>query len=114
MNKKLRTPQQQTIVDALVKRLNVDGGKTLFLNEEKPDEPWLRANMLTAIARQSGLFKSIEVKYDRFIEPLQQVVHQATVIDLEDRLYTFPGVATIADKMPPTQNAIADHYLPRS
>ncbi len=67
--------------------------------------------MLTAIARQSGLFKSIEVKYDRFIEPLQQVVHQATVIDLEDRLYTLPGVATIAEKMATTENEMDEHDL---
>ena len=109
-----RTPQQQAVVDQLVERYNINGSKVLFLNEKNPNEPWLRGKLLAAIARQSGLFKSILVKYDQFIAPLSQVVYQGEVMDLDDHLFSLPGVGTHGEKMANSEDEVNEHDLAES
>ena len=114
MNQKLRTSQQQAVVDALVNRFSIDGSKILFLNEDKPEEPWLRAKLLAAIARKSGLFKAIRVEVEPPIPSLNQVVCQGTVVDLEDHIYSLPGVATRGEKIAETEEEVDEYDLAES
>jgi hypothetical protein len=94
MSQQLRTTQQQAMVDRLVSQFGIDGSKVLFF-ENRPNEPWLRANTLASIARRSGLFKAIRVEHEKYIETLKQVFYQGTVVDLDDHIYSLPGVATV-------------------
>lgn len=98
MSQSLRTPKQKEIVAQLVERFGIDGSKVLFLNEKNPDEPWLRAMLLAGIARKSGLFKVVRVEWENYIEPLSQIIYQGTVVDVDDRIYSLPGVATANEK----------------
>lgn len=102
-----RTEQQQTIADRLANEFDIDGERILFLNPDKPEEPWLPAEALVTIARQSGNFQAIDESFDQFIAPLQQVVHRATVIDRDSRTYTRSGVSTINERTDIDDHALA-------
>ena len=96
-----RTQDQQAIVASLVDSFGIDPEKVLFLNKDKPLEPWLNYKALVAIARQSGAFKQISERFVEFIPaPLNQVVHEAEVVDPENRTYARSGVATIGETLP--------------
>jgi hypothetical protein len=111
MSQQLRTPQQTKIVEALVERFKIDGSRVLFLNPQWPLEPWLPGKTLAAIARQSGKFKVIRVEHERVLEvgSQRQVISQGTVVDLDDRVYSLPGVATMGEKLPETEE-VADAW----
>jgi hypothetical protein len=100
-----RTEQQKTIVEQLVKTFGIDGSKVLFLNPDKPTDFWLRGKTLAQIARQSGKFKVIRVEHEKVIEigVTRQAISQGTVVDLEDRIYSYPGVATFGERIPETE-----------
>jgi hypothetical protein len=108
MTQQLRTDQQKKVVDRLVKTFGIDGSKVLFLNADKPDEPWLRGKQLAAIARQSGLFKVIRAEHEKVVDvgSQRQVIYQGTVVDLDDRIYSLPGVATIGEKIAATDEDV--------
>jgi hypothetical protein len=97
-----RTEEQKAIVAQLVERFSIDGSKILFLNPDRRTEPWLPAKQRAQIARQSGKFKVIRVEHERVLEigSTRQVVSQGTVVDLDDRIYSMPGVATIGERIP--------------
>jgi hypothetical protein len=100
-----RTSAQQAVVNQLVDKFGIDGSKVLFLNERDRNEPWLRARLLASIARQSGLFKVVRAEYENYIEPLNQIVYQATIVDLQDRIYSLPGVASANEKISNSEEA---------
>ena len=70
-----RTVKQETIAQGLAAQFGIDPERVYFPNTEKPDEPWLPAESLITIARQSGDFQTIDEGFDQFIAPLNQVVH---------------------------------------
>jgi hypothetical protein len=89
---------RQNIVDELGRRFEIDGDRVLFLDPEKPAKPWLPAEVLASIARQTGRFREIEEGFDQYIPaPLNQVVHYARVIDEEGRAWRRSGVATVGE-----------------
>jgi len=104
---KARSIQQQAVADRLAQQFDIDAERILFLNEEKPEEPWLPAESLLTIARRSGNFQTIDESFDQYIEPLSQVVHRATVIDREGMTYTRSGVATINEREEVDAHALA-------
>jgi hypothetical protein len=114
MSQQLRTQQQQAVVNRLVQAFGIDGSKVLFLNEKNLVEPWLRGKTLAAIARKSGLFKVIRVEVEQPILALKQVVYQGTVVDLEDRSYSLPGVATLGEKIAETDEEVNENDLAES
>lgn len=101
-----KTLQQESISLKLSEQFNIDPERILFLNEKNPEEPWLSAEALVTIARQTGNFQTIDESYDQLIVPLNQVVHRATVIDREGRTYSRCGIATIGER-----EDIDDHAL---
>ncbi len=107
MKEPIRSLQQQAVVDRLVQQFDIDAERVYFLNEEKPEEPWLPAESLLTIARQSGNFQTIDESFDQYIAALSQVVHRATVIDRDGRTYTRSGVATIGEREEVDAHALA-------
>jgi hypothetical protein len=105
--KQTRTKKQQEIADQLASQYDIDAERVLFLNEDKPEEPWLSAEALITVARQSGDFQAIDESFNQFISQLNQVVHSATVIDKEGRTYTRSGVATIGEREEIGEHALA-------
>ncbi len=101
-----RTNRQQEIADSLAKQFDIDGERILFLNQDKPEEPWLNAEALTTIARRSGMFREIDEGFSQYVTVLDQVIHTATVVDAEGRRYTRTGVATRGES-----SEIDDHGL---
>ncbi|MGA9768839.1 MAG: hypothetical protein WBV94_07360 [Blastocatellia bacterium] len=86
------------IAKQIEEEYGVDRSRVFFLNERNPLEPWLPPDALAAIARKSGGFQTIEETFDQFIPELNQVVHQATVIDEQGRVFKRSGVATIGEQ----------------
>lgn len=99
--------KQQAVADGLARRFDIDVERIYFLNEEKPEEPWLPAESLITIARQSEEFQTIDESFDQFIAPLNQVVHRSTVITKAGRTYTTSGVATIDERADIDAHALA-------
>lgn len=91
----LRTQQQQDVVNRIVDQFHIDGKEILFLDDKDKTKPWLRARTLASIARSSGKFKVVRSEFEQYIEPLKQVVYQGTLVDLGDRIFSLPGVATV-------------------
>lgn len=91
------TPKQQEIAKQLAEKFNIDVERIYFLKPDKPEEPWLPAESLTTIARQTGDFQAIEESFDQFVSTLNQVIYRATVVDRGDRHFTRSGVATIGE-----------------
>src|SRR5436853_7896891 len=87
------TESQQAVVASLRTKFEIDDDQIRFLNPEKPNEPWLSAEGLMSIARQTTAFRSISERFDSFIPELMQVVHCATVVDQEGRTFERTGVA---------------------
>lgn len=110
MSQTLRTPQQTERVKALVERFGIDGSKVLFF-KDNPNEPWLRAKQLAQIARQSGKFKVVSAEFSQYIEPLRQIIYQGNLVDLNDHIYSLPGVATIGEKDEATGEEFDEHDL---
>ncbi|MGH9942461.1 MAG: hypothetical protein ACRD9R_08915 [Pyrinomonadaceae bacterium] len=105
--------QQQSIVAELQRKFDLDPEQVLFLNPNRPDEPWLSAEALMSVARQSGGFQSTIVNFDQHVAGLNQVIHVATVIDKEGRTYSRSGVATVGEKLPDGGSA-GEHGLAAS
>ena len=104
---KTLTPKQETIRLQLAEQFSIDSERILFLNENNPEEPWLNAEALTTIARQSGQFQAIDEGFNQYIERLNQIVHSATVVDKEGRSYTRSGVATIDESKEIDEHGLA-------
>lgn len=109
-----RSINQQTIISQLVDNFGVDPQRILFLDPNKPDEPWLPSEVLTQIARDADLFKAIDEEYANYIEPLGQIVHRATVVDKQDRIYTRSGVASLVEEAKLDDRIIDAHALAAS
>lgn len=92
-----RTQTQQSVISQLTQKFEIDEEKILFLNPNKPDEPWLSAEVLMSIARQSGGFQTIEESFDQYIPGLEQVAHTAIVVDKDGRVYKRSGVASLSE-----------------
>lgn len=105
--KTARTDNQQRIADQLAKEFEIDGDRVLFLNEDKPEEPWLSAEALVTIARRTDNFNGIDEGFDQFIPQLNQIVHRATVTDKAGRVYTRSGVATVGERQDIDDHALA-------
>lgn len=101
------TSQQQAIAEGLAGKFDIDVERIYFLNEDKPEEPWLSAESLITIARQSDEFQMIDESFDQYIAPLNQVVHRSTVITRAGRTYTSSGVATIGERADIEDHALA-------
>lgn len=101
-----RTQKQDEIAARLASEFDIDADRILFLNPDKPEEPWLSAEALVTIARRSGNFQAIDETFNQYIAPLNQVVHSATVVDKDGRSYTRSGVATIGER-----EEVDDHTL---
>jgi hypothetical protein len=94
------TAAQLAVIGQITSSYDIDAERIRFLNEGRPNDPWFPPDVLMSMARQSGKFQSIAERHDQFIPPpLNQVVHQATVIDDHDRLYTRSGAATVGEKL---------------
>jgi hypothetical protein len=107
MRQQQRSKRQQEIAEQLAAQFYIDAARVLFLNEEKPEEPWLPAEALITIARQSGGFQAIDESYRDYIPGLNQVVHSATVVDRDGRSYTRSGVATVDEREEVSTHALA-------
>lgn len=101
------TVNQMTIRRQLGEQFQIDPERILFLNESKPEEAWLNAEALTTIARRSGNFQAISEGFDQFIEPLNQVVHVATVVDKIGHTFTRAGIATIGESSEVDEHELA-------
>ncbi|MCP9496254.1 MAG: hypothetical protein MSG64_17560 [Pyrinomonadaceae bacterium MAG19_C2-C3] len=104
------TIEQKEIVRQLVNTYGIDGDRVLFLKPHKPHEAWLPPDILTQIANIAGLFKSIDEEYANYIEPLGQVVHRATVIDTNDRIFARSGVASLTEERRDEQGGTIDAH----
>lgn len=107
MRQQQRSNRQQEIAEQFARQFEIDAERVLFLNEDKPEEPWLPAEALITIARQSGDFQAIDESFNQYISELSQVVHSATVIDKEGRSYTRSGVATIGERQEIGEHGLA-------
>src|SRR5260370_5457076 len=94
----------------------MEGGKGLFQRREHPEEAGLRGKQLAAIARQSGRFKVIRAEHEKVVDvgSQRQVIYQGTVVDLDDRIYSLPGVATIGEKIAATDEDVNSDDLAES
>lgn len=90
-------PQQKGIVERLVEKYGIDGSKVLFLNSKNWLEPWIPPSELKSIARISGGFKRIAVRYDNYIAATEQVICVAEIVDNDGVEYSNFGVATIGE-----------------
>lgn len=102
-----RTNKQQETAERLASEFDIDAERIYFLNEEKPDEPWLPAEALVTIARRTDNFNGIDEGFDQFIPQLNQIVHRATVTDKAGRVYTRSGVATVGERQDIDDHALA-------
>ena len=96
MSRELSTEQQRK-AEELAEQYGIDRERILFLNSERPLEPWIPAEELMSIARQSGGFQSVEETFSEWVPGLNQVIHQAVVIDSQGRSYKRSGVATMGE-----------------
>jgi hypothetical protein len=94
-----RTPDQQAIALRLSSRYGIEAERVFFPDPTDPTKPWLGADELTHIARQSERFQEIATTFDTFIVGLNQIVHKARVIDREGRSYERVGIATLGEKL---------------
>jgi hypothetical protein len=99
MRQLTRTAPQEAVVQQLVEKWKLDRDKILFLNPNKPTEPWLNYDALTIIARGSGRFRSLSEHYSTFIQELKHVIHTATVVDSDGIEYTRSGAAAIGERL---------------
>ena len=90
-----RTEQQQTLANELAAAHNINAEQILFLNEQKPLDPWINPESLTTIGRQSDIFRSLDEGFQEYIASLDQVVHHATFIDSDGRTFGRSGIATV-------------------
>ena len=97
MTRELSTEQRRK-AEELAEQYGIDSERILFLNEERPLEPWFPAEELMSIARQSGGFQSIEETFTEWVPGLNHVIHQAVVIDGQGRSYKRSGVATMGEE----------------
>ena len=101
------TLKQQAVAGGLAERFGIDVERIYFFNGDKPEEPWLPAESLITIARQSEEFQTIDESFDQYIAPLNQLVHRSTVITRAGRTYTSSGVATIGERADIDDHALA-------
>jgi hypothetical protein len=99
MRTEKRTPDQQQIASRLSSRYGIEPDRVFFPDPTEPTKPWLGADELTHIARQSERFQEIATTFDTFIIGLNQVVHRARVIDKEGRSFERVGIATLGEKL---------------
>jgi hypothetical protein len=99
--------KQKEIIKKLIAKFGVSKDDIYFLNPEKPEEPWLTANALIALARQSPDLRSVNEDYVSYIAPLNQVVHRAVVIDAQGRDFARSGIATLGEKPGMDEHIIA-------
>ena len=90
--------EQNQIANFIASRFGIDSDRVFFINDRNPLEPWIPPDQLIVCARKDGRFRAIEERYDQFIGPRKQVVHEAMVIDQEGRSYKRSGVATIGER----------------
>ncbi|PYS89006.1 MAG: hypothetical protein DMF64_19060 [Acidobacteria bacterium] len=98
MKQRTLTLKQQSIAEGLAHRYGIDTESIHFLNADKPEEPWLTAESLIIIARQSAELQTIDEGFDQFIDPLLQIVHYATVVTKSGQTFRRSGVATINER----------------
>lgn len=99
--------ERKKIVDQLASQYDIDPERVLFLNENKPTEAWLSADLLLQIARKEDVFQSIDEGFNQFIQPLNQVVHAATVIDKSGRSFSRCGIASIGERADVDEHQLA-------
>ncbi len=107
MNTDRNMINQEAIRRELGEKFNIDPERILFLNDKKPEEPWLPAEALMTIARQSGEFQAIDETVEQYIAPLNQIVHRATVIKKDGTSFGRCGVATIGERQDIDDHALA-------
>lgn len=101
MNDRALNAGQEQALKTLKESFNLSEAETdriLFLNERVPEEPWIPADVMEAIARQVGSFKHISVTHDKFIESRGQVIYTATIVDNFDRTFTRSGAALLTEE----------------
>lgn len=112
MNATNRTNEQNRIAEGLATQFAIDKDRVFFPDPDRPNDPWLGANELIAIARQSDRFQAIEAKFTTVIVELNQIVHSARVVDKEGRIFERIGVATLGENTPgsakPDEHGLAD------
>ncbi len=84
------------IVKQLAERFGIDGSKVLFF-KEAPLEPWIPPAELKSIARRSGGFQQIAVRYDKYVPETQQVVCVCEVVTDDGVKYSSFGIATMGE-----------------
>ena len=103
------TAQQEAVVSQLTSQFQIDRDGIRFF-DNRPEQPWLSAEALMSIARQSGNFSSIEEAFDQYVPGLQQVIHVAILVDKEGRIYKRSAAATMGEKLP-NGEVIDEHAL---
>jgi hypothetical protein len=98
MSAKAIEMQQAAIAADLARQYGIDRERIYFLNNRKPLEYWIPPDQLTVAARAVGGFQSLDERFDRFEEKLNQVFHIATVVDEQGRTFVRSGVATIGER----------------
>jgi hypothetical protein len=88
---------QVGIIRRLHQQFGVDPNRVKFLDN---GEPWLPADVLSAIGRATGQIKTIDEDFSQYIPQCDQVVHKAVVIDAAGNAYGRSGVATIGERLP--------------
>jgi hypothetical protein len=107
MKPRVLSIQQQSIAKDLAQQFEIDVERIYFLNPDKPEEPWLPAESLLIIARNSGNFQTIDESFDQYVESLNQIIHRATVITKDSCTFTRSGVATRGEQQDIDDNALA-------
>jgi len=112
MNLNSFTKAQNSIAESLARQFSIDKDRVFFPDPDEPTKPWLGADELISIARQSDQFQAIETGFVIVITELNQVVHRARVVDKEGRVFERIGVATIGEALPgsakPDEHGLAD------
>jgi len=95
-----KTEEQQLIVNQLVETFGINGERILFLNPNKPSEPWIPPSELKTIARNFGGFQAMTFRLCQVIEATNQMVVEATITDKNGIVYQNFGVATYGESLP--------------
>lgn len=91
--------QQKRIAETVSHQYGVPKDKVYFPYEREPDRPWLGAEALMVIARNSPEVSGVMERFDKYEPTLQQIFHLATVTTTDGHTFERTGVASIGEKL---------------
>lgn len=84
-------------MNELNQNFGINPERILFLNPRDPNDPWIPADELESIARQTDRIEQISVMHDKYIPETGQVIYTATVVNKNGVTFTHPGVAKVGE-----------------